>query len=109
MVPESAISYSQGKPVVKLLNAENKVLRQLVELGQQCPGSLEQRPPFLGELQRPRAALEQTQVEAALQFRNPAGQGRLRTSSGTRGPAETSVPGDKIEISEGDQIHVFHQ
>jgi hypothetical protein len=54
-------------------------------------------------------ALEQAQVEAALQFRHPAGQGRFRASGGACGPSEPSVPGDEIEISEGKQVHVFHQ
>ena len=81
----------------------------LVELGKQRPRSLEERPSFLGELQCARSALEQTQVEAGLQFRNSAGQGRLRAPGGACGPSEPSVLGDKIEISEGEQIHVFHQ
>ena len=70
---------------------------------------LVERPPFLRELQRARAALEQAQVEAALQFRNPARQRRLRAPSGARGSSEASVPGDQVEIGEGQQIHVFHQ
>jgi hypothetical protein len=73
------------------------------------PRSLVKRPPFLGELQRARATLEQAQVEAALQFCHPAGQGRLSASSGACGPSETSVPGDKIEISEGESDPLFHQ
>ena len=59
------------------------------------PASLEQRPSFLGELQRARAALEQAQVEGGFQFGDPARQRRLRPPCGAGGASKPSVSGDK--------------
>ena len=97
------------QPASRLVPARSDRRGRLVEFGEQCPRPLVKRPTFLGELQRARSALEQAQVEAALQFGDPAGQRRFRTSSGAGGPSEPSVTGDQIEIGEGKQIHVFHQ
>ena len=97
------------QPASRPFAARSDRRRRLVEFGEQRARPLVQRPSFLGELQRARAALEQAQVEAALQLGDPAGQGRLRASCGAGGASEPSVPGDEIEISEGKQVHVFHQ
>lgn len=54
-------------------------------------------------------ALEEAQVEGGLQLRDPAGQGRFRAPRGACGSPEASVSGDEAEISESEQILVFHQ
>ena len=56
-----------------------------------------------------RPALEQPHVEAGLQLRDPTGQGGLGPPGGARSASKSAVPGDKIEIGEGEQVHVFHQ
>ena len=56
-----------------------------------------------------RATFEQAQVEGGFQFGDPARQGRLRPPRGACGASKPSVSGDKIEISESKQVHVFHQ
>ena len=83
--------------------------RRLVELGEQCARPLMERAALLGQLEHARAALEQPHVEAGLQLRDPAGQGGLGAPGGARGASKSAVPGDEIEIGEGEQVHVFHQ
>ena len=69
---------------------------------------LEERPSFLGEFQHANAAFEESQSEAGLEIRDPARQGRLRSPGRSRGASEPAVPGDEIEVSEGEQVHAFH-
>jgi hypothetical protein len=47
------------------------------------------------------AALEETQLEAALQLCDPARQRGFGTSGSARGSSESAVTGDEVEICEG--------
>jgi hypothetical protein len=82
---------------------------RLVEFGEQLAGPLEQRAAFLCELEVTRAALEQADVQARLKLGNAARQRRLGPPRRARGFSEPSVPGDEVEIGEGEEVHLFHQ
>ena len=78
-----------------LVAARGDRRRRLLEFGEQPSRALEQRTSFLGELQRARAALEQAQVQAGLQFRDAPRQGCLRAGRGARGrPTRRAGPPD---------------
>ena len=47
--------------------------------------------------------------EAALQLGDAAGQRGLGPPGCARGPPEAAVPGDEVEVGQGEQVHVFHQ
>ena len=78
------------------------------EFGEQHPRPLVKGAAFLRQLQAARAPFEQAQGEAGLQLPDPAGQGRLRASRSAGSPAEPPVPGDEVEIGEGEEVHTFH-
>jgi hypothetical protein len=71
--------------------------------------ALEQRASLLGKLERPRATLEQAQPKARFQVSDAAGQGRLGTPGRAGRLTEAAMARDQVEISEGKQVHLFHQ
>ena len=82
--------------------------RRLFEIGQQRAGSLEKRATLFGQFQGATAALEQAQVQARLQLRDPARQRRLGAAARPSGAAEAFVSGDEVEVGKGKEIHLFH-
>lgn len=100
---------TNSKPAPRVMPSRGDRGGRLVEFGQQLAGPLEQRPSFLGQLQYPRAALEQAQIEARFELRDAARQGRLGPPGSAGGFPEASMAGDKVEIGEREKVHVFHQ